>query len=82
MMDGEGVGEDADDVYDGILGEIGLAGAMIWHHEFLFAYYLGYIEVRHFTYFIGPKFSIFYNVYSQYEYTQLCNMWADTTEMQ
>ena len=27
MMDGEGVGEDADDVYDGILGEIGLAGA-------------------------------------------------------
>lgn len=27
MMDGEGVGADADDVYDGILGEIGLAGA-------------------------------------------------------
>ena len=24
MMDGEGVGEDADDVYEGILGEIGL----------------------------------------------------------
>jgi hypothetical protein len=55
--------------------------AMIWHHEFLFAYYLGYIEVRHFTYFIGPKFSVFYNVYSQYEYQQLANMWADTTEM-
>lgn len=55
--------------------------AMIWHHEFLFAYYLGYIEVRHFTYFIGPKFSVFYNVYSQYEFTQLANMWADTTEM-
>jgi hypothetical protein len=55
--------------------------AMIWHHEFLFAYYLGYIEVRHFTYFIGPKFSVFYNVYSQYEYAQLSNMWADNTEM-
>jgi hypothetical protein len=55
--------------------------AMIWHHEFLFAYYLGYIEVRHFTYFIGPKFSVFYNVYSQYEYVQLSNMWADTVEM-
>jgi hypothetical protein len=55
--------------------------AMIWHHEFLFAYYLGYIEVRHFTYFIGPKFSVFYNVYSNYEFTQLSNMWADQTEM-
>ena len=55
--------------------------AMIWHHEFLFAYYLGYIEVRHFTYFIGPKFSVFYNVYSQYEYVQLSNMWADNVEM-
>merc|ERR1712046_221250 len=55
--------------------------AMIWHHEFLFAYYLGYIEVRHFTYFIGPKFSVFYNVYSNYEFTQLSNMWADNTEM-
>ena len=42
--------------------------AMIWHHEFLFAYYLGYIEVRHFTYFIGPKFSVFYNTYSAYEF--------------
>lgn len=55
--------------------------AMIWHHEFLFAYYLGYIEVRHFTYFIGPKFSVFYNVYSQYEFQQMANQWADTTEM-
>jgi hypothetical protein len=27
MMDGEGVGTDADDVYEGILGEIGLQGA-------------------------------------------------------
>ena len=30
--------------------------AMIWHHEFLIALYLGYIEIRHFTYFVGPKF--------------------------
>lgn len=55
--------------------------AMIWHHEFLIAYYIGFIEIRHFTYFIGPKFSIFYNTYSNYEYTQLANMWADTVEM-
>lgn len=55
--------------------------AMIWHHEFLFAYYLGYIEVRHFTYFIGPKFSVFYNTYSAYEFTQMANAWADKVEM-
>ena len=55
--------------------------AMIWHHEFLIALYLGYIEIRHFTYFVGPKFSVFYNVYSGYEYTQLANMWADSVEM-
>lgn len=55
--------------------------AMIWHHEFLIALYLGYIEIRHFTYFVGPKFSVFYNVYSGYEYTQLANQWADAVEM-
>lgn len=55
--------------------------AMIWHHEFLIAYYLGYIEIRHFTYFIGPKFSIFYNTYSDYEYQQMCHQWTDAAEM-
>jgi len=55
--------------------------ALIWHQEFLIAYYLGYIEIRHFTYFVGPKFSVFYNVYTNYEYEQLCNQWADHIEM-
>lgn len=41
--------------------------AMIWHHEYLIAFYLGYIETRHFTYFTGPKFTTFYNVYARYE---------------
>ncbi len=54
---------------------------MIWHHEFLIAFYLGYIEIRHFTYFMGPKFSIFYNVYSSYEIQQMANAWADQAEM-
>ena len=53
---------------------------MIFHHEFLIAFYLGYIEVRHFTYFLGPKFTVFYNVYTRYETQQLCSMWADVTE--
>jgi len=54
---------------------------MIWHHEFLIAYYLGYMEIRHFTYFLGPKFSVFYNVYAGYEYAQMANQWADNVEM-
>lgn len=56
--------------------------AMIWHHEFLMAYYIGYTEIKHFTFFPGPKFSIFYNTYSAYEYAQLSNQWADTVEME
>lgn len=55
---------------------------MIWHHEFLIAYYIGYLEIRHFTYFIGPKFTVFYNTYSNYEYQQMSNQWADSVEMQ
>ena len=55
--------------------------ALIWHHEFLIALYVGYIEVKHFTAIPGPKFSIFYNTYSGYEYTQLANQWADSVEM-
>jgi uncharacterized protein (DUF488 family) len=53
---------------------------MIWHHEYLICFYLGYAEIRHFTYFVGPKFTVFYNVYSRYETQQLCSMWADVAE--
>ena len=53
---------------------------MVFHHEYLIAFYLGYIEIRHFTYFLGPKFTVFYNVYSRYETQQLCTMWADVAE--
>lgn len=53
---------------------------MIFHHEFLICFYLGYIEIRHFTYFLGPKWTIFYNVYSRYETQQLASQWADVTE--
>ena len=55
--------------------------AMIWHHEFLIALYIGHLEIRHFTYFLGPKFTAFYNVYTNYEYKQLCNQWADNIEI-
>ena len=55
--------------------------AMIWHHEFLFAMYIGNMEVRHFTYVIGPKFTVFYNVYSLYEFQQVVNDWSDCVEM-
>jgi len=55
--------------------------ALVCHHEFLIAMYMGYIEFRHFTYLIGPKFSVFYNVYTNYEYQQMGNIWADCSEM-
>jgi len=54
---------------------------MIFHHEFLVAYYVGFIEIRHFTFMIGPKFSVFYNTFTNYEYAQLANQWADNCEM-
>lgn len=41
---------------------------MIFHHEFLICLYLSYIELKHFTYFFGPKFTVFYNTYSEYEF--------------
>jgi hypothetical protein len=56
--------------------------AMIWHHEYLICFYLGYIEIRHFTYFLGPKFTTFYNVYTRYETQQLAATWADVCEEQ
>lgn len=54
--------------------------AMIWHHEYMICLYLGYIETRHFTFFLGPKWTLWYSVYTNYETKQLSNMWADTTE--
>lgn len=54
---------------------------MLFQHEFLIAFYIGFTEMRHFTYLIGPKFSIFYSVYSQYELLQFANQWADTIEL-
>jgi hypothetical protein len=40
---------------------------LIYHHEMLIALLLGFIEIRHFTFFLGPKFSMFYNTYATYE---------------
>ena len=63
-------------VYIGSITSISRLGAwshnewlrgLIFHHEFLLAWYIGYIETRHFSFLLGPKFSVFYNVYSRYE---------------
>jgi hypothetical protein len=51
---------------------------LVFHQEYLLAIYLGFIETRHFTYFPGPKFTVFYNVYTRYEVQQLCQQWADS----
>jgi len=54
--------------------------AMLWHHEYMICLYLGYIETRHFTFFLGPKWTLWYGVYTNYEQQQLANQWADNTE--
>ena len=51
-----------------------------FHHEYIIAFYLGFTEMRHFTFLIGPKFTNFYNAYTRYETQQLVNQWADHTE--
>jgi len=53
---------------------------MVFHHEYLLAVYLGYIELRHFTFMFGPKFTVFYNVFTRYENAQLATQWADVAE--
>ena len=53
---------------------------LVFHHEFLMCWYIGYAETRHFTFLLGPKFTVFYNVYSRYETQQMCNQWADIAE--
>jgi hypothetical protein len=55
---------------------------MIFHHEFLIAFYLGVAETRHFQWFPSPKFSVFYDIYSNYELAQFGNHWADVVEEQ
>ncbi len=55
---------------------------LVFHHEFLLAFYVGYAEIRHFTWLPGPKFSVFYDVFSKYEFKQLMAQWNDTMEEQ
>ena len=54
--------------------------AMVFHHEYIIAFYVGMSELRHFTFLVGPKFTNFYNVYTRYETQQLVSQWADHTE--
>ena len=53
---------------------------MVFHHEYIIAWYLGVSEMRHFTFLVGPKFTNWYNVYTRYETQQLVNQWADAVE--
>ncbi len=42
---------------------------------------VGFLEIRHFAFVPGPKFSIFYDVFAHYEGNQLLNQWQDATEL-
>jgi hypothetical protein len=53
---------------------------LVFHAEYLMGLYIGYIELRHFTFLPGPKFTIFYDIYSRYEMQQLTSQWNDTVE--
>ena len=68
--------------YVGIINSIARLGGwdnnewirgMIWHHEYLITLGVGLAEIRHHSFVPGPKFSVFYNVYSEYEVAQLMN---------
>ncbi len=41
---------------------------------------VGYIEMRHFAFFVGPKFTVFYETFSKYEIEQMVMQWQDTVE--
>ena len=53
---------------------------MVFHHEYLLALWVGYVELRHFTWLPGPKFSVFYDVFGSYELQQLVAQYSDTAE--
>lgn len=53
---------------------------LVFHHEYLIALYVGFIEIRHFSFLPGPKFTIFYDVFSNYESNQMMLSWQDQTE--
>lgn len=44
---------------------------MLFHHEYLIALFVGFSEIRHFAWIPGPKFTVFYDVFSRYEFRQL-----------
>jgi hypothetical protein len=48
---------------------------IVFHHKFLISFLVGFLEIRHFAFVPGPKFSIFYDVFAHYEGNQLLNQW-------
>lgn len=55
--------------------------SLMFHQKFLMAFIVGYAEIRHFALLPGPKFTIFYDVFSHYEANQLLNQWQDAAEL-
>lgn len=41
---------------------------LLFSQEFYIALFLWNVELRHFTYVVGPKFTIFYRTYARYEF--------------
>jgi len=53
---------------------------MVFHHEYILCFYLALIETRHFTFVVGPKFTNWYNAYTNYEIAQMLSSWNDVVE--
>jgi len=49
--------------------------ALVFNQKHLFYYMVGMAEIRHFAFLPGPKFTIFYNTYINYEMKQLILQW-------
>ena len=52
----------------------------IYTQEFYIAMLVGYIEMRQYAFFPGPKFTVFYETFSRYEKQQLVNDWTDAAD--
>ena len=53
---------------------------MVFHHEYILCFYLAIMETRHFTFVVGPKFTNWYNAYTEYEMAQFFSTWNDIIE--
>ena len=53
---------------------------LLFQSKFIITFFIGYVEIKHFHWIPGPKFTAFYDQFSRYELSQLVNQWQDLSE--